>query len=506
MHLLLQQGAETASVDYKRVEDLGELRTQVELAKDVAAFQAFGGHLVIGVDGRGRPTGEMTQPLARLFDEATLRPKMLRYLPEPLRLTSAVHEVDGYLVVLVYIHPHPDGFVVVNKDAEYEDDRHRKCVVMRRGDVFIRRGTSSERWHPSDVPATLKRRDARIREEAREEFARHAAAMEQARAGRQLASGPALSFSWRVDDATFESSVIELIRGGDDLPLNLFFRRVPGEARGHFSEAGPGEDLELLLDRVAQIAGIALLVEAGALFDRSVHALLAIYRLTLTPQGELRSELGTGGVRLWWSIITRVEAIGAAAIRGGNWEQVRQLVLQRPDDHRVASYYYVSWLRHALTEAARERIPEMHGSVRDTLRPGVLVHAARAVIHRLTALRMDFPDDTAFGTGEPERGDGPLLDSICQFDAAACVVSFAASGKDHDFYPSFSGLYPRRAEPVLRRILDDGKVRDRLFPGQNLDDVTQAVQVVATLAEKEGWQQRNAPYFFTDARLRRQSP
>ncbi|MFF3552785.1 hypothetical protein ACFYXL_05115 [Streptomyces tsukubensis] len=134
------------------------------------------------------------------------------------------------------------------------------------------------------MQATLKRRDDRIREEARQEFARYAAAMEQARVGGQLASGPALTFSWQVDAVAFESTVIELMRRGDGLPLKLFFRRVAGEARSLIGPAGPTDDLELLLDRLAQIAGIALALEDDQAFGDSVAALLAIYRLTLNAQ------------------------------------------------------------------------------------------------------------------------------------------------------------------------------------------------------------------------------
>ncbi|MFF3552786.1 helix-turn-helix domain-containing protein [Streptomyces tsukubensis] len=106
------QGGESGSVDYKSVEDLSQTADEMNLAKDVAAFQAAGGHLVIGADDHGVPTGKMTVQLAKLFDEATLRPKMLKYLPEPLRVTTAVHTVNGHLLVLVYVHPHPDGLAV----------------------------------------------------------------------------------------------------------------------------------------------------------------------------------------------------------------------------------------------------------------------------------------------------------------------------------------------------------------------------------------------------------
>jgi riboflavin synthase alpha subunit len=53
LQMVLEQGTETTDVDYKSTLDLSRTHDKVELAKDVAAFQAVGGHIVIGVDGQG---------------------------------------------------------------------------------------------------------------------------------------------------------------------------------------------------------------------------------------------------------------------------------------------------------------------------------------------------------------------------------------------------------------------------------------------------------------------
>ena len=77
---LLAEQCESESLDYKDCEDLNDTGTVIEITKDVAAMMAFGGYIVIGVDKRGVPTGNMTAALAILFDEATLRPKLAAYL------------------------------------------------------------------------------------------------------------------------------------------------------------------------------------------------------------------------------------------------------------------------------------------------------------------------------------------------------------------------------------------------------------------------------------------
>ncbi|MFJ9483708.1 helix-turn-helix domain-containing protein [Streptomyces mirabilis] len=503
LQLLLQQRGETEHVDYKSVCDLNDLHDLLEIAKDVAAMQAFGGHIVIGVDNNAAPTDEMTPKMASLFDEATLRPKLAAYLPEPLRLISATHEVEGRTVVLVYVHPHPDGFLIVQKLGQHQttDDKGKTRVVpiMRPGDVFIRRGTSSERWRHSDLERVLAPRDQRIKEEARSEFAATIAAMEKARQGGQLASAPALAFTWQVDAETFDSTVVELIRNGDEIPLNLFFRRVVGEARTLLTPEIPNDALETLLDRITQVAGLAIAVDRPDLVSRSVAALSNIYRLGLGTYGDPQPDLGVVAIKFWWSIIARVEALGAVTVRYETWGQLRELTLQTPA--MKDGYYYISWIRHGLTAAANAGL--LHGASKRTPRPAALIHDARAIVHRLAALRMDQPDDSSYGAAleiQHTQRD-PLLDSICQYDALACVVSLAAKSNGSQFYPSFAGLFSTRAQPSLLQLLDDSHMQSHLLPDTPPQEVELLVKTVAKAAAQEGWTLRNAPWYFTDERL-----
>lgn len=52
LQMVFKQGTETDGIYYKTMLDLGQTRNRVELAKDVAAFKAADGHIVIGA---GRP-------------------------------------------------------------------------------------------------------------------------------------------------------------------------------------------------------------------------------------------------------------------------------------------------------------------------------------------------------------------------------------------------------------------------------------------------------------------
>ena len=142
---LLRAGHEHEGLDYKGQLDLSDKASVLELVKDIAAFSAAGGYLVVGCDEGGRPTGLVTEAHGLLLDESRLRAKIKRYLPEPLKLRSACHEHEGCRLVLVHIGAHPDGFVIVERDGQSE-----RGHVFRRGDVFVRHGTASERWEPHD--------------------------------------------------------------------------------------------------------------------------------------------------------------------------------------------------------------------------------------------------------------------------------------------------------------------------------------------------------------------
>jgi hypothetical protein len=115
------------------------------LVKDIAAFSAAGGYVIVGCNDSGQPTGLVTQDHALLFDESRLRAKVKRYLPEPLALRTACHEHDGARLVLIHVGAHPDGFVIVHGDGQSANGH-----VFHRGDVFVRHGTASERWEPHD--------------------------------------------------------------------------------------------------------------------------------------------------------------------------------------------------------------------------------------------------------------------------------------------------------------------------------------------------------------------
>ena len=131
---LLAEAHEHEVLEYVGACDLDARRDVVELASEVAAMAMDGGYIVIGADDHGRPTGAITDTQARLFDDASLRDKLGRYLPADLEIHSGRHKTDAGWLVVIYVAPHPDGAVVFRADGTYQVGR--AVTAFRKGDVY----------------------------------------------------------------------------------------------------------------------------------------------------------------------------------------------------------------------------------------------------------------------------------------------------------------------------------------------------------------------------------
>lgn len=482
---LLAEQAESESLDYKSSCDLRRKSDQVELAKDIGAMRMLGGYIVVGADDHGRPVVAVTSDLADLFDEARLRARMKTWLPEPLNLITAVHEIEGSLLVLVYVGPSPLGLAVFRADGQYELNG-KPTLVFRQGDVFARHGSASERWAESDLGPAFERVIEARKEDWRRGLSSDLARIGQNAAAQHLATGPASALTWQLDAGSFESVLVEQMRADDDIPLRLLLEGLPREATALAKSERGVHDLPTLFDRLVGVAALGLRLGRSTVFEQAFRAMSDVYDVGSTFDGKLSSS-AIPAPAFWLELIERVLCLGALAVRLQSWEAVAVLA-RRPV--QAGAYRWGSWTRHALTMAARS------GLFKETADGREVDRSILSLAHRLLpdreALRPDLP---------PE--DDRLLDSLCQFDAlvAMAVAGEAREVSMRDFYPSFARFYTHRTEPVFARLVSDSAARQAIYPGSDAD-LAEALRVINQLAVREsfryaGWDG------FSDPRIRR---
>ncbi|MFF2396334.1 helix-turn-helix domain-containing protein [Nocardia sp. NPDC058114] len=467
---LLAVGNELSNLDYKRTVDLNEHPELVEFAKDVAAMRARGGYILIGADDQGQVTGDLTRALAKQFDEANLRQKLEKLL-HPTGVIPAQHVVNGSHVVLVYVPCHPVGFTVVKAIGEYTK-KGKVERVLRPGDVFLRRGTSSVRWNEDEVAGLLAARDEELREQYRKDFAATVAAIQTDARGQSLARGPARALTWQLDEASFDSAVLEMLRERDLAPIRLMLITGPGDALAAVGR----EDIDeyrTILDRLISLAGIALTLDQDVTAASVIDQLAKLYCYPPAPRHSNQQWEAV----LWLEIIFRVEALGGLAVHLGKWDVVRRLALQPSPDP-----YWSIWLGHALVMGSRSAaFPMVNG--RDEA--GGFISRARRTTHRLPALRPYVQDDSGYdpepGTAVPERDQ--VLDALCGFEAVAALIITTRpkrpTGKGSEYYPEFGNYFSRRSEPWWAKLADDVEFRTAVLGGVSDETLGDAMMEVA---------------------------
>lgn len=133
-------------------------------------MQIAGEYIVVGADDQGTPVRPGVLPdHEKMFDDANLRPKLAKWLPEPFELRTAVHRIDDCTFAIIYIVPCKDGFCIFSDDGKYHERRSER-ILFRKGEVFARHGTVNERWRQPNIERIREHLVAREREQWRAEL------------------------------------------------------------------------------------------------------------------------------------------------------------------------------------------------------------------------------------------------------------------------------------------------------------------------------------------------
>jgi hypothetical protein len=444
------EGHESEGLDFKATLNLDDRRETVEFAKDVGAMQISGGFIAVGMTEDGTPSGMLDDRMAALFDEATVRGKLRRYIPEPMDIRVAVHVIDGNHTALVYVGPNPAGFCVFRADGALPDGR----LVFRAGDVFARHGSASERWRQEDIPVILDRIVATQKEAWRREIGEVLAAqLAEGQAHQRIAAGPLEGLSWQLDEETYSGAVSELLRSGDKAGRRTVELALTRAVRELVAAPEREEDLGTALDRaVATIAAAVTLGEPQDV-DQAARFLVRLYNL-----GDDDRLHANQPARLWYGLLQRIEAVGALAVRLERWETLPLIVVRAGTDRNFGRY--PNWLVHASYAAGNARLMDEQRDGQRLQTP--VLRSAAAWVARTTIARPDLPDDI-----EDEGVADTLLGSLCQFDFLASVIGAHAAGRADwtTLYPHFARFYSYRTTPIAERLVRDPDLRSSVYPG-----------------------------------------
>lgn len=277
-----------------------------------------------------------------------------------------------------------------------------------------------------------------------------------------LAASPKASridLDWSLDEESFEDTVADVLRSGDDISLRRFLQRCEAAWRSAIESTGGSVSEALqILDRLTCLAAFAIRCERSEWASKVMDTLESMYSSVLSQDGVVRSDLIEPGHRLLMAITDRVLGLGTVAVDEKTWNLVPKLVVRRPA--RLPDTY-TNWVRHTTTSASRaERggLTYTDSITRQTVQTSYLELTLLAVAG-LRCLNPDAPDLE------------PFRSRLAGFDALATLAVWhhAPGDRDHPYYPWHRAYEGHRYEPAIAQLIDDDELRDAVFP--DTDDV-----------------------------------
>ncbi|WNG95001.1 helix-turn-helix domain-containing protein [Mycobacterium sp. ITM-2016-00318] len=458
---------EETHLDLKASVDIAAQDDKVKFVKDVVTMsnRPPGGYILIGVNDAGDACMQIGTIADRSrFDGAKLGSLVRKYIEGEIHLRVQIHEHNGNEIVMVFVPHHRDGLPVpFSKDGQYPKPGGKTETVFRTGEIFVREGAENVPIRHAHWPDVLSAYTQRIREES-SNFAQQM--IREFLAAREGSTGGAkdVPLSMNMDTATFSDATLALIEAGNDVRLRHFIQSLVQIANPEL----PLEDFERMLNLWTTFCAQALYFTRADLVDEAIGRLREAYT---------RLGIGVDDTRKRLAVVIRLYALGSLAVRLEAWETAAAVALQPvPSDRYSNEYIYSSWIRHAQVDASRANLTDG--------RHGFIISAARELLVQHPPMRPDVAESDV----PPEADVGPndvLLNSLCQFDLAYCIIVFAKGTGHAEAYPSSAAFSEDRADPIAQRIVADAGVRERLIADTSVGEIAHAMREVFRRAMTE---------------------
>jgi hypothetical protein len=469
---------ESTHLEFKRELDLDLTSAKLNFAKDVVAMSNTppGGYILVGVDNSGQaciPIGTIDRPR---FDPARLGDAVRRYVDGRVDLLVAIHEHLACEIVLIFVRPHADGLPMpMSKVGNYPDPNspNKSISVFREGDIPVREGAANVPLRHTHWSLILSNFAGQIRDQATETaqaLLREFLAERNLSRAESTTAVPDIPLLADMDEVGFASAAQALFEAGG--PADIRLRRFLRTIAKRLAPQADRDQFENALDKWTIYCAQAIYAERADLAEDAI---------TLLREGYGEFGLTGEDSRRRLDVVVRIYAVGSMAVRQRAWQVVHSLALQPvPSNPYDSRYIYSSWIRHGQVDGSRSNlIPDDRG--------GYLISAPRDLLIDHPTMRPDV-DDTEIST--PDTGgaiaaNDTLLNSLCQFDVAYCLIVAAEGVHNGGYYPSAIALKDFRAAPMAERIVSNRETRDALLPGTSDAKLAAVLNDVYAFAERE---------------------
>lgn len=304
------------------------------------------------------------------------------------------------------------------------------------------------RPHPQHLVVTASGRVLRREHGSTEPIADGAELTRVVRA--RSGAGPAASLDPDLAPDELGDAAIAVIEAGHDPRLRSFITGLQARVV-RAAEFEPQAVLDLEADRLSAIC--ASLAQAAPQSPVTEFALEAHRRAVDKASGFRVIPGGRPDLDLMRALLRNARALGALLVRLELWPLIRHLV---DGDAPGNEGLYPGWMTYVAVQEARAlgRPPNA-----EVLRHSV--REARATALRVATLRPDAADEHQ------------ILDSLLVFDLLANLVELDRAdraGTRMEVSPDFAVFGAEPHPPVVRRVLDDARVREALLPGRRQPD------------------------------------
>lgn len=470
---LLRLGEQT-QLDFKVELDLRDRKHELDFVKDAVAManRPPGGYILIGITDEGTLPDEpwrIRNP--QMFDGATLRDKIGKYIEADIEVVSQIHTINGSDVVVVAVFSTRSGLPVpMMKVGQYSKSngkgRMKTKTVFRPGEIFIRDGAGNVPVRYRDWPSVLAKHDTHIKEAATSDVNSLMSKLGDAIGGGGKVTVPLEPY---LTDETVSSAIRANIRQGNRAELKIFLQNTRDEIVHSDDKIKP-------LVRLVGVGCEAMLADDH---DLAIKTIETMYDAFTSIAKSPRAVAAT---------VVAAYLFGAAAVRTGCWELIPELVL-RPFQRTPAHPQYSSWIRYGQIEAsAHSQYPfsaqPSEADDRDDDN-GTMISEGFSWVRTYPLLHPDVQHDFELHSNGTRKAD-TLLNSLCQFDFLyAWLVN--ASAREHGgggAYAASSAFKHWRTLPIIERTITNGELRAKLFPASTEKVIAQALGSTHSHAEK----------------------